>query len=78
MARRYDAKAFRRKLTARFIFNTALVSVMSLWILFVLAFMIGFAFVWFMFDDLGEGAVFFTDEEDLQRLHWEGLRRKGE
>jgi hypothetical protein len=51
---------------------------MSLWFFFILAFIIGFAFVWFMFDDLGEGAVFFTDDEDLQRLHWEGLRRKGE
>ena len=51
---------------------------MSLWFFFILAFIIGFAFVLFMFDDLGEGAVFFTDEEDLQRLHWEGLRRKEE
>jgi hypothetical protein len=42
---------------------------MSLWVLFILAFIIGFAFIWFMFDDLGEGAIFFTDEEDLQRLH---------
>ncbi len=51
---------------------------MSLWVLFILAFMIGFAFIWFMFDDLGSNAVFFTDEEELQRLHWEGLRRQKE
>ena len=27
-----------------------------------------------MFDDLGEGAVFFTDDEELQEMHWSGLR----
>ena len=51
---------------------------MSLWFFFIISFIIGFALFWSMFDDLGEGAVFFTDDEDLQRLHWEGLRRKGE
>tara|TARA_R110000787_G_scaffold114734_2_gene224557 strand:+ start:1858 stop:2013 length:156 start_codon:yes stop_codon:yes gene_type:complete len=51
-----------------------------MWLLFafVLSFIVGFSFAWFAFDDLGEGVVFFTDEEDLQRLHWEGLRGKGE
>tara|TARA_R110000751_G_scaffold172119_1_gene278569 strand:+ start:156 stop:317 length:162 start_codon:yes stop_codon:yes gene_type:complete len=47
---------------------------MSLWVIFWLCFFAGFISVWFMFDDLGEGAVFFTDEEELQEMHWSGLR----
>ena len=47
---------------------------MSLWVLFWLFFLAGFLSVWFMFDDIGNGAVFFTDDEELQEMHWSGLR----
>jgi hypothetical protein len=45
---------------------------MSLWVLFWLFFLAGFLSVWFMFDDIG--TVFFTDDEELQEMHWSGLR----
>jgi len=47
---------------------------MSLWVLFWLFFLAGFLSVWFMFDDIGNDTVFFTDDEELQEMHWSGLR----
>lgn len=46
-------------------------------ILFILAFIAGFLTLWLGFDDLGSDVVIFTNDEELQELCWNGLR-KGE
>tara|TARA_R110000782_G_scaffold246026_1_gene332742 strand:+ start:131 stop:292 length:162 start_codon:yes stop_codon:yes gene_type:complete len=48
---------------------------LSLSIAFVLAFIAGFCSIWFALDDLGSEVIFFTDQEELERMHWEGLRK---
>ena len=45
-------------------------------VLFVLAFIAGFLTMW-LFDDLGSDVVIFANDEELQELCWNGLR-KGE
>jgi hypothetical protein len=44
-----------------------------LWLLFGIA--LGFLTTWFLFDDLGSDVQFFIDEEELQQMHWDGLRK---
>lgn len=46
-------------------------------ILFILAFIAGFLTLWLGFDDLGSDVVIFSNDEELQELCWNGLR-KGE
>jgi len=43
--------------------------------LFLVAFLAGFLTMWFAFDDIGTEIVFFESEEELQQMHWEGLRK---
>tara|TARA_R100001509_G_scaffold139913_1_gene94537 strand:- start:59 stop:217 length:159 start_codon:yes stop_codon:yes gene_type:complete len=43
--------------------------------LFFVAFLAGFLTMWFSFDDLGTQIVFFESEEELQQMHWDGLRK---
>ena len=43
--------------------------------LFSLAFIAGFFTMWFALDDLGTQVVFFDSEEELQQMHWNGLRK---
>ena len=63
------------KLSERFNFYTALSRIMGLflWLLFGIA--LGFLTTWFLFDDLGSDVQFFIDEEELQQMHWDGLRK---
>ena len=44
--------------------------------LFIVAFAVGFFTMWFAFDDIGTDVVFFDDDEDLQKMHWNGLRNQ--
>ena len=46
-------------------------------VLFFLAFIAGFLTLWLGFDDLGSDVVIFANDEELQELCWDGLR-KGE
>jgi len=62
-------------ISERFNFYTALVGNMSLWLLFGLAFIAGFAFTWFSFDDLGSDVVYFTSKEELEEGCWNGMRK---
>jgi hypothetical protein len=48
---------------------------MSLWLLFGLAFIVGFAFTWFAFDDLGSDVVYFTSKKELEEECWNGMRK---
>ncbi len=48
---------------------------MSLLLYFGLAFIAGFAFVWFLFDDLGSNVVYFTSKEELEEECWDGMRK---
>tara|TARA_R100000541_G_C1881580_1_gene82374 strand:- start:883 stop:1038 length:156 start_codon:yes stop_codon:yes gene_type:complete len=47
--------------------------VLFFWLLFGI--ILGFLTVWFLFDDLGSNVQFFIDEEELQQMHWDGLRK---
>jgi len=48
---------------------------MSLWLFFGLAFIAGFVFTWFAFDDLGTDVVYFTSKEELEEGCWNGMRK---
>jgi hypothetical protein len=48
---------------------------MSLWLFFGLAFIAGFAFVWFLFDDLGSDVIYFSTKEELEEGCWNGMRK---
>ena len=43
----------------------------------IIAFIGGFLTMWYILDDLGSDVVIFTNDEELQELCWNGLR-KGE
>lgn len=62
-------------ISERFNFYTALSRNMSLLLYFGLAFIAGFAFVWFLFDDLGSDVVYFTSKEELEEECWDGMRK---
>ena len=62
-------------ISERFNFYTALVGNMSLWLFFGLAFIAGFVFTWFAFDDLGTDVVYFTSKEELEEGCWNGMRK---
>jgi|TARA_R100000479_G_scaffold171330_1_gene114823 hypothetical protein len=49
---------------------------MWIWFLALLAFVAGFLLTWFSFDDIGTDVVFFDDDEELQKMHWNGLRNQ--
>jgi len=48
---------------------------LTLSIAFFLSFIAGFVAMWIAFDDLGTDVVFFDNEEELQQMHWNGLRK---
>lgn len=49
---------------------------LTLSITFLLSFIAGFIAMWLVtFDDLGTEIVFFDSEEELQQMHWNGLRK---
>jgi len=48
---------------------------MSLWILFLLAFVAGFITTWMATIESKDSFVIFESEEELQQACWEGLRK---
>lgn len=44
--------------------------------LFIVAFAVGFFTTWLSLDDLGADVVFFDNDEELQQMHWQGLRNQ--
>lgn len=44
-------------------------------LLFLIAFIEGFVFMWFMMDDIGDDVVVWHDIDELQEQCWNGLRK---
>ena len=44
-------------------------------LLFLIAFIEGFLFIWFLTDDIGKDVVIWRDAEELQEQCWNGLRK---